>query len=169
MTSPARWIETVSPTRTSLRAISSSLCSVALVTTTPPTVTGLEIGDGRERARAADIDVDAVDDRDRLLGRELVRQRPARRARHEAEPVLQVEVVELVDDAVDVIAELGALRLDEAVLRQHLVEAPAQPHERIGLEAEALERRDDAHLGPGRHRAHLAPGIGEEAQRARRP
>ena len=40
MTSPARCSSTVSPSRTSLRAISSSLCRVAFVTTTPPTVTG---------------------------------------------------------------------------------------------------------------------------------
>ena len=40
MTSPARWTITVSPTRRSLRAISSALCRVALTTTTPPTVTG---------------------------------------------------------------------------------------------------------------------------------
>jgi hypothetical protein len=40
MTSPARWRVTLSPTRMSLRAISSSLCSVARVTRTPPTLTG---------------------------------------------------------------------------------------------------------------------------------
>ncbi len=37
---------TVSPTRTSLRLISSSLCSVALDTTTPPTLTGCSIAVG---------------------------------------------------------------------------------------------------------------------------
>ena len=46
MTSPARWMTTVSPTRTSLRLISSSLCNVALVTTTPPTVTGSSLATG---------------------------------------------------------------------------------------------------------------------------
>ena len=46
MTSPARCTTTVSPTRTSLRAISSSLCRVALETTTPPTVTGLRLAVG---------------------------------------------------------------------------------------------------------------------------
>ena len=40
MTSPARRTITVSPTRMSLRAISIKLCSVALVTVTPPTNTG---------------------------------------------------------------------------------------------------------------------------------
>ena len=40
ITSPALLILTVSPIRTSLRRISSSLCSVAFVTVTPPTKTG---------------------------------------------------------------------------------------------------------------------------------
>ena len=40
ITSPARCSCTVSPTRMSLRAISSSLCSVARDTSTPPTFTG---------------------------------------------------------------------------------------------------------------------------------
>ena len=40
ITSPARRTTTVSPTRTSLRNTSDSLCKVALVTVTPPTNTG---------------------------------------------------------------------------------------------------------------------------------
>ena len=40
ITSPARRITTVSPMRTSLRRTSSMLCSVALLTVTPPTNTG---------------------------------------------------------------------------------------------------------------------------------
>ncbi len=40
MTSPARRMTTVSPTRTSLRVSSSMLCRVALLTVTPPTNTG---------------------------------------------------------------------------------------------------------------------------------
>ena len=40
MTSPARCSTTRSPTRAPSRSISSALWSVALVTTTPPTVTG---------------------------------------------------------------------------------------------------------------------------------
>ena len=40
MTSPARWTTTRSPTRRSLRAMSSWLCNVARLTVTPPTATG---------------------------------------------------------------------------------------------------------------------------------
>ena len=69
----------------------------------------LEHGGGRERAGAADLDLDAQQLRHRLLRRELVGDGPARRARHEAQPRLPVEPVDLVDDAVDVVAERGAL------------------------------------------------------------
>ncbi len=46
MTSPARRTKTVSPLRTSLRRSSSSLCSVARDTVTPPTLTGLRCATG---------------------------------------------------------------------------------------------------------------------------
>ncbi len=46
ITSPARVITTSSPSRTSLRARSSSLCRVAVETVTPPTWTGSSIANG---------------------------------------------------------------------------------------------------------------------------
>ena len=127
----------------------------------------LELGHRRQRAGAADLDVDVVDDRGRLLGREFVRDRPARAARDEAEPLLPVEPVELVDDAVDVVAERRALALDLAIEREHLFDRPAHLHQRIGAKAAIGEPVDHAGLGVLRHLAHLAPGIGEEFQRPR--
>ena len=46
ITSPARITTTSSPSRTSLRARSSSLCRVAVLTVTPPTWTGSSIANG---------------------------------------------------------------------------------------------------------------------------
>src|SRR5262249_19813700 len=63
----------------------------------------LQLGHGREGAGAADLDPDGAQDRLRLLGRELVGERPARRATYHAQTVLPVEAVHLVDDAVDVV------------------------------------------------------------------
>ena len=79
MTSPARWIDhgvadadvAALAQRLALAPmplISSSLCSVAFCTTTPPTATGSSLRDRRQRAGAADLDVD-------------VAQRPSSRAR----------------------------------------------------------------------------------------
>ena len=112
MTSPARWISTRSPTRTPSRAISSRIVERALATMTPPTPTGFSRADRRQLAGAADLDVDRLERGLRLLGGEFVGERPARRARDLAEPPLPVEPVDLVDDAVDVERQVGALRLD---------------------------------------------------------
>ena len=68
-----------------------------------------EFGDRGQRAGAADLDADVAQHRGGLFGRELPGDRPARRAADEAEPALQRQVVDLVDDAVDVVAEAGAL------------------------------------------------------------
>jgi hypothetical protein len=46
MTSPARSISTVSPTRMSLRRISSSLCRLTLLMTTPASGTGVSFATG---------------------------------------------------------------------------------------------------------------------------
>src|SRR4029079_16717043 len=67
----------------------------------------LELGDGGERASAADLDVDAAKDGGRLLGREFMRDGEARRARDETETFLQIEAVELIDDSVNVVVEAG--------------------------------------------------------------
>ncbi len=127
----------------------------------------LELADRRERAGAADLDLDVPEHGHGALGREFVRDRPARRARHEAEAFLPVDAVDLVDDAVDVVIEPGALFLDLAVKRDQLLHRVADFRQRIGLEAAALEPADHAGLGVLRHRGHLSPGIGEEAERTR--
>ena len=121
-----------------------------------------------QRPGAADLDVDAVEDGGRLLGREFVRRRPARTARDEAEPLLQVEPVDLVDDAVDVVAERRAAGLDVAIDREHLLDRMRELGQRIDAKAAALEPFEHAELGVLRHLAHLAPGIGEEFERPAR-
>ena len=91
MTSPARCTITVSPMRTSLRAISSSLCSVAFCTTTPPTVTGSSLATGV----SAPVRPTWISMSRRMVvafsAGNLWAMRPARRARDEAQALLQVE------------------------------------------------------------------------------
>ena len=74
----------------------------------------LQLRDGRQRAGPPDLDIDALHARDGFLGGKLVRNRPARIARNEPEPLLPVEAIHLVDDAVDVVVERGALQADVA-------------------------------------------------------
>src|SRR5262249_6387645 len=58
----------------------------------------LDLAAGRERAGAADLNIDALEQGDRTPGREFVRARPARRTRHEAGAFLPVEPIDLIDD-----------------------------------------------------------------------
>src|SRR5205823_56097 len=127
----------------------------------------LQLADRRERAGAADLNLDVAQYRHGPFGRKLVRDAPARRARDETEPLLPVDAVDLVDDAVDVVVEMRSLFLDLAVEGDQLFGGVTKLGQRIGLEAAALEPVDHAALPIFRHRAHLAPGIGEEAERAR--
>src|SRR5580692_1060496 len=98
----------------------------------------LELADRREGAGAPDLDLDIAKHGHGALGREFVRDRPARRARDEAEPFLPVETVDLVNDAVDVVVELGALLLDLAMERDQLLDRVADFRQRIGPEAAAF-------------------------------
>src|ERR1700756_280625 len=92
----------------------------------------LELADRRERTGAADLDLDVAQHGHGALGREFMRDRPARRARHEAEPLLPVDAVDLVDDAVDIVVERGALFLDLAVEGDELLDRMTQFGQRIG-------------------------------------
>src|ERR1019366_3949733 len=75
----------------------------------------LELGDRRERAGAADLNLDVLEHGDGALSPEFVRARPARRRRDEAKPLLPVEAIDFIDDAVDVVVEIGAGLFDLAV------------------------------------------------------
>jgi hypothetical protein len=86
----------------------------------------LEIGDGCQRAGAADLDEDVLQPRTRLFGRKLVGHRPARRATHEAQALLPVDSIDLVDDAVDVIGQRRPLHAHLAIEFPHLLGRPAQ-------------------------------------------
>ena len=66
--------------------------------------------------------------------------RPQRGARaDEAEPLLPVQPVNLVDDAVDVERQVGARLLDRAIMAEHLLDRIAA-HEQLGdRQAEAFD------------------------------
>ena len=164
MTSPARWM--------SHRVADAHVLARDLVLVVQGRVRDHHAADGdrleprdrRQRAGAPDLDVDGLEDGARLLGRELARDRPARGARDEAEPLLQVEPVDLVDDAVDVVAERRPLA-PRSRDRRRAAPRPRGTSFVSGLTVKAAGREPVEHaaLGLGRQLAHLAPGIGEEA------
>ena len=95
-----------------------------------------------------------------------MRNRPARGGRPKAQPRLQGKVVHLVDHAVDVIAQAGALRLDPAVLRHKGFGAVGQNGQRVGLKPHVAQPLDRAKLGIRQGRRQIAPSIGKKAQGA---
>ena len=164
MTSPARCTTTVSPTRMSLAL------DVVLV------VQGrarhhdaadghrLELGDRRQRAGAPDLDPDRAHHGLGLLGRELVGDRPARRAADVAEPALPVEPVDLDHHAVDVVGQLEPLRGEPGVIVEQRRLVRDLLGQRIDPEAVAAQQLEKAAVAALDRRLGLAPAIGEEAQ-----
>ena len=125
----------------------------------------LERRDRGQGALPPDRDQDVAQHRLRLLGREFVRERPARRAADHAEPLLQGEVVDLVDDAVDVVGQRRAIGGDVVVIGQHLVDAAAQPRAIVDGQPPFAELRQSFRVSAREGGARLAPGIGEEFER----
>ncbi|CUS44707.1 hypothetical protein MGWOODY_Smn1891 [hydrothermal vent metagenome] len=128
-------------------------------------------GEPRHRgqlAGAADLDVDPLERGLGAFRRELVGQRPPWRLGHRAKPCLPVEPVDLVDNAVDIERQVGARRLDLAILLQCPGDA-LDPYEHVAdRDSPGRDRPDHVILSRARYRGHLAPAMGEEAQRTAR-
>ena len=111
---------------------------------------GIELGDGRQRAGAAHLNIDVAQDGGRLLGGKFVGERPARACVCETQALLQVEAIDLVNDAVDIVAEASAALLDLPICFQHLLDAAGEPHQRIDRKAPRAQRLVEAPLSVGR-------------------
>ncbi len=74
-----------------------------------------------QRARAAHLKFDVAHRGESLFGGEFVRDRPARRPRNESQLPLQIEIVDLVDHAVDLVRQLRAQRTHLTVVIQTAV------------------------------------------------
>ena len=118
-------------------------------------------------AGAAHLDVDGVQYGLGLFCRKLVRQSPPRRPRDLAQPVLIIMPVDLVDDAVDVIAEVRTRSADGSIGRQQPGHVWTSPGQRVDAETHAAKGGKALHMRVGKRRARLAKRIGEEPQVAR--
>jgi hypothetical protein len=166
MTSPARRTMTSSPTRMSLRAMSSSLWSVASFTVTPPTRDRLELGERMQVAVLADVPGDAVQRRDLRRGRELPGDRPAGIAPGDAQAPLQLDVVDLHDDAVDLEVQGAAALLPGQALADDLLLAVEADHVRVDAEAVVAQPAQRLPVRVERHALGRAHAVAPHGQRA---
>src|SRR3954453_22902848 len=99
----------------------------------------LEAPDRRELAGAAHLDADRPERGFRFLGGEFVRQRPARSARDLAQPLLPIQPPDFVDDAIDIVRQIGADALDLAIVRKHLLNIVAALQQVADRESEGFD------------------------------
>ena len=101
----------------------------------------VEHGERRRPAGATDRHLDVAQQRRALLRRELVGDRPARRPRREAEAGPLLDVVDLDDDAVDLVVEIVAVLLPVLAVAEHVVERRERLRLRVDREAERAQVR----------------------------
>ena len=108
---------------------------------------GLEDGVRVEAARPPDVDADVQQLGDRLLGRELVGDRPPRLASDEAQVALEVQAVYLHHDAVGLVVLLGPLLHPPSVVAGHAFQGVDDRHLRVHAQPELAQPRHHLRLG----------------------
>ena len=102
--------------------------------------------DRGEHAGTAHVDLDVQDGGRRLLRRELVRDRPARAPRNEAERLLIRDPVDLDDDAVGPVVEVVPLGLPLRDEREDLVDVRRLTGVRVRPQTELAQAREQRAL-----------------------
>src|SRR3954468_20456347 len=90
-------------------------------------------------AGAADLNLDVLEHGLRAFGGELMGDAPARSSADEAEAALPVETIDLVDHAVDVERQVGALVIQGHVNFERIIDRFAQLRLRRNRKAPALQ------------------------------
>ena len=72
----------------------------------------------RQRTRAPHLNIDTLQNGRGLLRRKLVGHGPARTARHEPQPHLQTKIIDLVNHAINIIAQTAPLAFNPAIMGQ---------------------------------------------------
>src|SRR3989440_93346 len=121
----------------------------------------------RERAGPADLKLDSLHDRECLVGGKLVGDGPAWRPRQEAEALLVGALVELVDHAVDLIAQRAAPLAHLAIVREAARDPAHRARVRAHRQAQRAQPLKQLPLAPGKARPLQRPEAVEE--RRQRP
>ncbi len=124
----------------------------------------LHLGHRGQRAGAAHLHGYVAQDGGLLLRRELERDGPSRRAGREAHALLKREGIHLHHHAVYLIGQLFATVHGRAAEAEHLVEARAQRHVRVHMEARLAQPLQQIPLALHRQRSIVGRGVDERCQ-----
>ena len=108
---------------------------------------GLQTSDRRNRPRTSHLELHVADEGHLLLSRELKRHRPARRARHKAQLLLQRQRVHLDDHAINIKAERRTVRFHLVVERQHRFRRVAELNAVAHRQAPRLKLQQTPEMG----------------------
>ena len=111
----------------------------------------LQHGKRVEAAGAAHVDRDLQELGRRLDGRELVGDRPARLPPYVAQPLLEVEAVDLHNQAVDLVLQVVALLHPLLIVAMYLVRVAAAGDVGIDAKAELIQPLERLPVGVRRH------------------
>ena len=125
-----------------------------------------QLGHRRQHPGAAHLNGDGVENGLGFFGGELVSDGPARRARHEAQTVLPIQSIDLVDHAVDIVIQARAGGTNVLKVGHDIGHRRAYLGQRIDDEAPGFETIEKRSVRFPIHGAHRTPGIGEELKRA---
>ena len=101
----------------------------------------------RDGAGTAHLYIDGLQDRARLFRRKFPRDSPARRAAYEPQPLLPIQAIDFVDNAVDIKGKLRPLRFKASVGRGQAIRAFDADTLRRHLETPGPERLQGLPLG----------------------
>ena len=118
--------------------------------------------DRGQLAGAANLNFYPLDHCLGLLGREFMRNRPARRAGSRPQAVLPIQAVHLVDNTIDVIGQGTAPGLHFPMIGHHVSNAFVD-FVCLYLKAPAFHGRQHAGMAGAGQSANLAPGISAKA------
>ena len=124
----------------------------------------LQIGNRGQRAGAADLNTDVVDACNRLFGRKFVRNCPTRRAGQKTQSFLQGNGVDLINDAVYVVRQVGTDFHQVRKISVDFLQAAAEPVVRIGRKTPFLQAFEKFGLRIPAAPGHFPPGVGKKAQ-----
>ena len=128
----------------------------------------LQAGDGGNSAGAADLHVDGFDDGSFFHRREFPRHRPAWRTRDESGGLLFGETVSLIDDAVDFIRQVVAVRGHVRHVSGGSIRAGERALQRADGQSPGAVLREQFGVGRGQDKAVVcAVAVSEETELAR--